>query len=88
MRAQILLKKWGFCAIKKKNKLYGRTRHRKGVKEILSKRLDIDSEKILRTSYFKDDLGMDSFAAVEVIFEIEDKFGTKVDEKARYKNSL
>ena len=46
----------------------------KGVKEILLKRLDIDPEKILRTSCFKDDLGMDSFGAVEVMFEIEDNF--------------
>jgi len=53
----------------------------KGVKEILLKRLDIDPEKILRTSCFKDDLGMDSFGAVEVMFEIEDKFGIEVDEK-------
>lgn len=53
----------------------------KGIKEILSERLDVDPEKILRTSYLKDDLGMDSFGAVEVMFEIEDKFGIRVDEK-------
>lgn len=53
----------------------------KGVKEILSKRLSISAEKILKTSYFKDDLGMDSFGAIELMFEIEDKFNINVDEK-------
>jgi len=53
----------------------------KGVKEILSKRLNISTEKILKDSKFVDDLGMDSFGAVEVMFEIEDKFGIEVNEK-------
>lgn len=53
----------------------------KGIKEILSKRLNIKPEKVLRTSYFKDDLGMDSFAAIEVMFELEDRFEIDVNEK-------
>lgn len=53
----------------------------KGVKEILAKRLNISTDKILRNSDFKDDLGMDSFGAIEVMFEIEDRFGIEVQEK-------
>ena len=53
----------------------------KGVKEILAKRLNIDENRILKTSNLKDDLGMDSFGAIEVMFEIEDTFGISVEEK-------
>jgi acyl carrier protein len=53
----------------------------KGVKEILAKRLNIDENRILKTSNLKDDLGMDSFGAIEVMFEIEDRFGISVEEK-------
>ncbi len=51
------------------------------VKEILSEKLDIDINKITLESHLVDDLGMDSFGAIEVMYEIEDKFGLKVDEQ-------
>lgn len=52
-----------------------------GIKEILSKRLDIKKDKIALDSKLDDDLGMDSFGAIEVMFEIEDKFDIEVPEK-------
>lgn len=52
-----------------------------GLQEILSSRLSISPEKILRISHFKNDLGMDSFGAIEVMFEVEDKFSINVNEK-------
>ena len=51
------------------------------VKEILAKRLGIPSNKITLDSHLVDDLGMDSFGAVEVMFEMEDRFSINVNEK-------
>ncbi len=51
------------------------------IKEVLSKRLDIKKDKICLDSKLGDDLGMDSFDAIEVMFEIEDKFDIEVPEK-------
>lgn len=53
----------------------------KGVREILAKRLNINIDKISRESILIDDLGMDSFGAVEVMFEIEDRFKIEVNER-------
>lgn len=50
------------------------------VKEILADRLDIDIKKIKLDSDLVNDLGMDSFGAVEVMFEIKEKFGIDVSE--------
>ena len=51
------------------------------VKEILADRLDIDIKKIKLDSDLVDDLGMDSFGAVEVMYEIKEKFGIEISEE-------
>jgi len=48
--------------------------------QILSDRLNIDAQKIKPDSKLVEDLGMDSFGAIEVMFEVEEKFGIKVEE--------
>ena len=45
------------------------------VRELLSKKLGIDPGMVRTESRLKEDLGIDSFGAVEVIFEIEEAFG-------------
>jgi len=50
------------------------------VKEILADRLDIDINKIELDSDLVDDLGMDSLGAVEVMYEIREKFGVDIPE--------
>lgn len=57
----------------------------KQIKEILAKRLNISLEKISLESNLIEDLGMDSFGAVELIFEIKDKFGIEIPDDA-FKN--
>lgn len=51
------------------------------VKEILADRLDIDIEKIKLDSNLVDDLGMDSFTAVELTFEVREKFGVEIKDE-------
>lgn len=51
------------------------------VKEVLAEKLNIPLDKIDLSSSLRDDLGMDSFASVEVIFEIEDKFNIEVPDQ-------
>ena len=46
----------------------------KKVKEILADRLEIDISKIKLDSDLVNDLAMDSFGAVEVMFELKEKF--------------
>ncbi|MCM8779487.1 MAG: acyl carrier protein [Candidatus Omnitrophica bacterium] len=53
----------------------------RGVKEILAKRLNIDIKNINSDSKLVDDLGMDSFGAIEVVFELEDRFKIEISEK-------
>jgi acyl carrier protein len=48
------------------------------IKGILADKLHINIEKITPEASLRDDLGMDSFGAVEVIFEIEDAFNINV----------
>jgi len=50
------------------------------IKEILADRLDIDINKIKLDSDLVDDLGMDSLGAVEVMYEIREKFGVDIPE--------
>jgi len=52
----------------------------KRIKQIISERLEIASDKISSESKLKDDLGIDSFGAVEVAFEVKDKFGVTISE--------
>ncbi|MBN1913902.1 MAG: acyl carrier protein, partial [Candidatus Omnitrophica bacterium] len=53
----------------------------KKLKDILSKRLGVNPDKILEKSDLQNDLGMDSFGAIETMFAIEDKFKIRADEK-------
>jgi acyl carrier protein len=48
------------------------------VQAILADRLGIDEDDIRETSLLGDDLGLDSFDALRMIFEVEDEFGIKV----------
>ena len=48
------------------------------VREILGERLGFDSAEIRADSHLKDDLGIDSFDALRVIFEVEDAFAINV----------
>ena len=48
------------------------------VRELLSKKRGIDPGMIRPESRLKEDLGIDSFGAVEVIFEIEEAFGLQI----------
>lgn len=61
----------------------------KKIKQILADKLRIDIAKITPEASLRDDLGMDSFGAVEVIFEIEDAFNINVpDEDAQNINTF
>ncbi len=48
------------------------------VRKILSDKLRVSGEKITDEASLRDDLGMDSFGGVEVIFELEDVFNIDV----------
>ncbi len=51
------------------------------VKTILSKELGIDKEKISLEKKLSEDLGMDSFSSVEVIFTLEDMLGINIPDR-------
>jgi len=48
------------------------------VKEILADRLDIDINEIKLDSDLVDDLGMDSFCALELQFELKEQLGIEI----------
>jgi len=48
------------------------------IKEILAKKLGIGEETIASDSRLAEDLGVDSFGAIELMFEIEEAFGLKI----------
>jgi len=48
------------------------------VKEILADRLDINLKNISLDSHLVDDLGMDSFCALELQFELKEQLGTEI----------
>jgi acyl carrier protein len=48
------------------------------VREILSKKFDVELDKISADSRLAEDLGVDSFGAVELMFELEEAFGLKI----------
>ncbi len=48
------------------------------VREILAKKFSLPPEKITPGSRLIEDLGVDSFGALELIFEVEEAFGLKI----------
>ena len=48
------------------------------MKPIIAEQLDIDENQITEESSFKDDLGADSLAVVELIMALEDEFGIEI----------
>jgi acyl carrier protein len=48
------------------------------VREIISKKFNVPIETIGPTSRLIDDLKVDSFGAVELMFELEEQFGLKI----------
>lgn len=48
------------------------------VREILAKKLNVDLATIHSETRLAEDLGIDSFGAIELIFEIEESFGLKI----------
>jgi acyl carrier protein len=50
------------------------------VKKILADKLNLEIGKIALNSQLVADLGMDSFGSIEIIFELEEKFGIKIME--------
>ena len=53
----------------------------KTVIQILADKLDIDVKKIKLESKLAEDLGMDSFMAVEFAFDLEEKFSMKIPQE-------
>ncbi len=51
------------------------------VKDILVDKLELDRAKIGLESRLLEDLGMDSFGSIEVVFELEEKFGLKIPDE-------
>jgi len=54
------------------------------VKEALAKQLTMDVAKVGLDSRLVEDLGLDSFGAVELAFELEEKFEIKIPDAALY----
>jgi acyl carrier protein len=48
------------------------------VTEILSRKLDVAPEGISVSTRLTEDLGLDSFASVELVFELEEAFGLNI----------
>jgi len=48
------------------------------VKEIISKKFNVEPDKIHGGTRLADELGVDSFGAVELMFEVEEAFGLKI----------
>lgn len=51
------------------------------VEKILADKLNLDLKKISLDSQLINDLGLDSFGSIEVVFELEDKFGLKIPDQ-------
>lgn len=55
-----------------------RTRIEDKIKRILSDKLGLEDTEITGSSLLMDELGLDSFDALRIIFEVEDEFDIKV----------
>jgi len=58
------------------------------VKEILAKQLSMEPSGIKSDARLSEDLGLDSFASVEVVFELEEKFALKIPDSALYEAKI
>lgn len=54
------------------------------VKDILARQLSMEVNKVGLESRLVEDLGVDSFASVEVAFELEEKFDLKIPDADLY----
>ena len=52
------------------------------IKEIVAKQLEIDSELVVPTANFIQDLGADSLDVVELVMAIEEAFEVDIDDEA------
>jgi len=50
------------------------------IKSVMAEALNVNEEEINLDSNLKEDLGIDSLDAVELIMELEDTFDLKIDE--------
>ena len=48
------------------------------VKEVLVEKLGVDESEVVEPASFQDDLNADSLDLVELIMELEDRFGVKI----------
>ena len=53
----------------------------KEIRQIISERLEIKEEIIKSESKLRDDLGIDSFGFVELVFEVKDKYGVEITDQ-------
>ena len=52
------------------------------MKTILTERFGVTSERIVLTARFQEDLGLDSLDAVDLLFAVNDTFGTRIPGEA------
>jgi len=53
----------------------------KTVMHVIADRLDVDIKKIRNDTLLLNELGMDSFGAVELTFELKDRFGIEIPQE-------
>ena len=53
----------------------------KEIRQIISEWLEIKEEIIKSESKLSDDLGIDSFGFVELVFEVKDKYGVEITDQ-------
>jgi acyl carrier protein len=59
------------------------------VKQILADKLEIRIEEIGLSASLSNDLGVDSLGAIEIAFELEEKFGLSIsDDESRQMNTV
>ena len=55
------------------------------VKEVLMEAINVDEDMIKLEANLKDDLGIDSLAAVELSLELETEFDVRIEDRSRYR---